>query len=182
MDRDKARLPDGRVFLIHNIKIDERYRHPDYTCTLGDGALSETGRIDLFKLESTKPGDPSFVARWDGGNRSFLHKIRYDVDIDIIGVSARDERRFKKGRGGYGGHHTMRVKQDENKYDVRITVPAGVVFDATVSFNRRHAIEISAPIPSKVTVGMTKAGWLAKLISVIMYLYQLARSSVRLRG
>jgi hypothetical protein len=135
-------------------------------------------------LKSTKPGDPSFVARWDGGNRSFLHKIRYDVDVDIVGVSAGEERRFKKGRGGYGGHHTMRVKQDENKYDVRITVPAGVVFDATVSFNRQHAIENSAPISSEVTVGMTKvvAGWLAKLISVIMYLYRLARSSVRLRG
>jgi hypothetical protein len=61
MEKDKARMPDGRVFVIHNIKIEERYRHPDYACTRCNGALSETGRIDIFELRSTKPDHPSFT-------------------------------------------------------------------------------------------------------------------------
>jgi hypothetical protein len=164
MENAKARIPDGRVFVIRNIKIEERYRHPDYACTRCNGALSETGRIDIFELRSTKPDHPSFIARWDGGNRSFFRKIRYDVDIDIVGVSAGDERRFKKGKAGYGGHHTTRVNQGENKYDVLITVPAGLVFDATISFNRKHGMSIEAPVLSEVKVSTAKiaAGWLAK--------------------
>jgi hypothetical protein len=171
MDKDKARLPDGRVFAIHNIKLEERYRHPDYDYTLGDGALSETGRIDLFELKSKKPNDPSFIARWDGGNRVFPHKIQYAVDIDIQGVSKAEQRRFRKGKGGYSGHHTTRASPDENRYEVLITTPSGVVFDATVSFNRHHGIAFTTKIDIVVT-----------LRTVIMKAYQLARSSVRFCG
>jgi hypothetical protein len=142
MDKDQARKPDGRVFAIRNIKIEELYRNPDYTCALGDGALSKTGRIVLFEVRSARSSDPSFVARWDGGNRSFLHKIKYEVDIDIVGVSKAEQRRFRKRRGGYKGHHTIRVNQDGNKYEVSIATPFGPVFEANVSFNQ-HGIALT---------------------------------------
>src|ERR1700692_2783857 len=120
MDRDKARSPDGRVFAISNLQLEERYRHPDYAFTEGNGQLSETGRIVLFELKSRKPGDPAFVARWDGGNRKFLHKIQYAVDIDILGVSGADQKQFRKGVGGYSGHHANRLSDTENRYNVLI--------------------------------------------------------------
>ena len=110
-------------------------------------------------------------------------KIRYDLDIDIIGVSDEEIRNFKGCKNGYCGHHTKQVGS-ENKYNVLLRTPAGLIFNATISFTRQHDVLSAAPLHEvvMVTSNQTRASVFARLRGLIMRLYQLARSSVRLRG
>ena len=83
MDRMSAQTADGRVFEIRDLKVDERFMHPDYLFEEADGTLAATRRLVLFKIIPKLTGYPSFVARWDGGNRAFLRKIRYSPQHGI---------------------------------------------------------------------------------------------------
>jgi hypothetical protein len=142
MNRDKARLQDGRVFDIRDLNVEQRYLHPDYTYVKGDGKLSETGQLILFELKPNKESDPSFIARWDGGNRAIPEKIQYAVDIDMRGPSKAAEKKFRDGADGYCGHHTEKVSDTENKYRALIKTPNGRVFDATICFTKHHGLTI----------------------------------------
>jgi hypothetical protein len=155
MRRPKGRVPDGRVFDIRDIKADTRYLHPDYEYLAGDGSLADNDRLLVFELWPKISGLPSFVGRWDGGNRAIPNKSRYDLDIDIRDVSDEQVGQFKGCKNGYGGHHTVPVGS-ENKYTVHVTTPAGLVFDATISFRKRHAILLTAATHSSVTLTTTK--------------------------
>jgi hypothetical protein len=121
MRKQKGRVPDGRVFDIRDIEADIRYLHTDYEYANGDGSLSDANddRVLVFHLTPKLTNLPSFVGRWDGGNRSVPTKIRYDLDVDIRGVSDEEVRQFKSGKKGYDGHHTEQVGS-ENKYKVRL--------------------------------------------------------------
>jgi hypothetical protein len=132
--------PDGHVFAVRDIILDERHLDPDYERITGDGLLSPTGRVILFRLQPKIVEMPSFVARWDGGARTFLHKIRYDVDIDMENASKLARWRFRKGMGAYCGHHSVKLSPDENKYRVFIKGPKGVLYDADISFSRHHGV------------------------------------------
>jgi hypothetical protein len=154
MRSPKGRVPDGRVFDIRDIKAEKRYLHPDYEYLEGDGSLADNDRLLVFELRPKISGLPSFVGRWDGGNRAIPNKIRYDLDIDIRNVSKEQIGQFKDCKNGYGGHHPVPV--GENKYTVHLTTPAGLVFDATISFSKHHAILLTAAAHSSVTLTRTK--------------------------
>ena len=182
MRRPKGRVPDGRVFDIRDIKADIRHLHLDYEYVAGDGSLADNDRLLIFELDPKISGLPSFVGRWDGGNRSIPSKIRYDLDIDIRDVSDEVVKQFESCKNGYGGHHTTQVGT-ENKYLVDLKTPTGLIFDATISFSKHHALLATAPIANNVTVtAATKRACICqKLKAGIVRLYQLARSSVRPR-
>ena len=96
---------DGKVFENFSVEIRPTYLNPTYT--LSDqtaNEISPTGLLKVFELNSSGDG-PSFTARWDGGNRSGGSE-RYELDMDIHGVSDQERIRFKHGLGGYSGHHT----------------------------------------------------------------------------
>ena len=149
MRRLKGRVPDGRVFDIRDIDADTRNLHPDYEYVVGDGSLADNDRLLVFELRPKILDLPSFVGRWDGGNRAVPNKVRHDLDIDIRDVSDEQMRQFKGCKDGYGGHHTVQVGS-ENKYIVHLTTPAGLVFDATISFSKHHAILLTAATHSSV--------------------------------
>jgi hypothetical protein len=177
MRKLKGRVADGRVFEIRDIKADTRYLHADYEYAEGDGSLADDDRLLVFHLCPTKAGLPSFTARWDGGNRSILRKIRYDLDVDINDVLPSEVKRFKKGKDGYCGHHTRQVG-GENKYIVHLTTPAGLIFDATITFTKHHAQLNASTVRSSVTLSTTKwSAWVpVTLRRILVHLYQLARS------
>jgi hypothetical protein len=182
MRKPRGRVSDGRVFEISDIKADTRHLHPDYKYVVADGSLAENDRLLIFELCPKIAGLPSFAARWDGGNRS--GKVQYALDIDIRGVSDEEIKQFKRGKNGYCGHHAKQVG-NENKYHVRLKTPVALIFDATITFSRQHnLLASSSAIGSEVTVTQEKRrpSILKRLANGIMYLYQLARSSVRLRG
>jgi hypothetical protein len=137
----------------------------------GDGKLPDANddRVIVFELRSKKPDLPSFSARWDGGNRSVPSSIQYDLDIDLIGAP-REAKRFKRGEVGYARHHAIRVGT-ENKYNVCLKIPViGLIFDATITFSRHHALTLGATIGNKVTVDtiVNKESILARLWRAIM--------------
>jgi len=144
MDRRKARFEDGRVFDIRDLREDIRFIHPDYRYIKGNGTLSDTGELVLFKLIPKSLTSSTFVARWDGGSRGFLHKTRYDVDVDMDGPGKAEEKQFRNGKNGYSGHHTTKISDAENKYRVCISTPSGQVFDANISFSKHHRLTLSA--------------------------------------
>ena len=184
MRKAKGRVPDGRVFEIRDINAITRYLHPDYEYVQCDGTLRDNDWLLIFEVRPKTAGPPSFKARWDGGNRAAPQTIRYDLDIDIHGVSNAEVERFKKSKDGYSGHHTKKTSADENRYDIYLTTPAGLIFDAAISFSKHHALSLGNPIDNVATVSTTRvpAGTLTKLKSFAMSLYQVMRSILRFWG
>ncbi|PWT79641.1 MAG: hypothetical protein C5B58_13110 [Acidobacteria bacterium] len=137
----RIRRQDGKAFATYNIEIHEGYRDPLYTVSKEtSNVISGTGLLKVFELKPSHDG-PSFIGRWDGGSRDAGKEERYDLDIDIEGVSDQEQRRFEKEKGGYAGHHTTKVDSDRGwKYHVCIHTPAGIVFEGTGCFNLHRKI------------------------------------------
>lgn len=177
-----GRVPDGRVFEIRDVKADIRHIHADYEYIEGDGSLADDDRLLVFHLRPKQSGLPSFVGRWDGGNRSIPTKIRYDLDVDIRGVPDREIKDFKRGKSGYRGHHTKQI-DGQNKYILYLTTPAGLIFDATITFTKHHNLLSEGTVGSSVTLSTTKS--LARISTSLSRLFasfcRLARSIMRSR-
>ena len=91
----RIRRQDGKAFVSYNIEIHEIYRDPMYSVSKEtSNVISGTGLLKVFELKLSH-GGPSFVGRWDGGSRDAGKKERYDLDIDIEGVSDQEQRRFE---------------------------------------------------------------------------------------
>src|SRR5438105_9027443 len=87
---------DGKVFENYNIEIRETYLNPKYTLSKeASNVISRTGLLKIFELKPSQNGS-SFVGRWDGGSRDEGKQERFDLDVDIEGVSAEEKHRFKK--------------------------------------------------------------------------------------
>lgn len=148
MSRDekerRVQIEDGKAFDTYNIEIRETYLNPKYT--LGkhaSHAISRTGLLKVFELMPSQDG-PLFVGRWDGGSRGSGKQERFDLDVDIQGVSKGAKRRFKKGEEGYAGHHTTKIDSDRGwKYEVCIRTPEGLIFEGTVCFNLHRKVGLS---------------------------------------
>jgi hypothetical protein len=135
---------DGRAFETHYIEIDVTYLNPKFTLSKQTAhAMTGNGLLKVFELNPSG-GGPSFIGRWDGGSRDPGKTERYDLDIDIYGVSPQEKRRFKKGERGYSGHHTTKVESDRgHKYQVSLCTPDGKIFEGTVCFNLHRKIAVS---------------------------------------
>jgi hypothetical protein len=133
---------DGKAFETYNIEINRTYLNPKYTLSKETANVrTGEGLLKVFKLNPSGDG-PSFVGRWDGGSRDPGKKERYDLDIDIYGVSDEEKLRFKKREGGYSGHHTSKVESDRgHKYQVSLCTPDEKIFEGTVCFNLLRKIE-----------------------------------------
>ena len=119
--------PEVRCFHVRDFGLVEvRFLSPDYAFEECDGTLTPTGRLDIFRLSARDPSLPGFAARWDGGNR-YGHE-QFDLDIDMVNVG--DVEIAKPT-----GHH---------RYEVTITTPLGVVFDATCSFTLHRQVTVKA--------------------------------------
>jgi hypothetical protein len=159
MDPKRALKQDGKVFDVVNVAKTERYLKPDYRCEAGTGTREPTGKLTVFRLIPRDEKLPSFEARWDGGNRE-TNRERFDLDIDIQGVSKSEKRKFEKGGGGYSGHHATEIPVTEgHAYEVSIATPAGKIFDGTVSFTlcRQQEISVSVPVQASLDIQVIRA-------------------------
>jgi len=147
--KDKERRvhkPDGKVFEVRDLDVQRRHLDPDYEFEMGDGTLGPTGHLIVFTLKPIRSGLPAFTARWDGGVREG-GKERFDLDVDIDGVSESERRRFRNGKEGYAGHHAVKVQSATgHAYDVTINTPRGTIFEAAVSFtlHRKLGLDVSS--------------------------------------
>lgn len=150
MDRkgkeNRVSKQDGKVFEALDVHVDERYRSEEYILSKSEvAAITPTGHLVIFELRPVAGSGPSFVGRWDGGSRDAGKSERYDLDIDIQGVSEAVMRQFKNAEGGYSGHHSTNVPTATGRaYQVCIRIPQKMIFDGTVSFSVLRKMELSA--------------------------------------
>lgn len=151
---DRVLRQDGKVFEARDLRIDEQYRNEEYVLSKPDvPTITPTGQFVIFELRSVAPSGPYFVGRWDGGCRSVGKQERDDLDVDILGVSEAATRQFKKGVGGYSGHHSTKVPTLTGRaYRVCISIPQKMIFDGTVSFSALRKTEFSATTATMATV------------------------------
>jgi hypothetical protein len=158
MTRDEKRRriqkQDGKAFETYNVEIkttflDPRYRPPLESCNV----IADTGPLNVFELMPISENLPSFKGRWDEKKEA--------LDVDIEGVSKAEWRRFKDGRQGYSGHHSKRVSSAKGwAYEVSISTPGGMVFEATVCFNLLRKIGFEAsmqPFAGKLDTKVVRA-------------------------
>jgi hypothetical protein len=134
---------DGRVFEIA-AEIETRYLDAGYVLTEDTPAtLSSTGWLRIFTVAPIAGAGPSFTARWDGGSREPGKAERYDLDVDISGVSPQEARFFKTGTHGHSGHHATRLSPNAWDYQVAVQIPIGVLFEAVVRLRLHRRLEFS---------------------------------------
>jgi hypothetical protein len=137
MDPEKVALLDGKVRAVHHLNLTTQFLDESYRLERHDEPeLKRTGRLEIFRLVPKHSGAlPSFAFRWDEHGESNEGAL----DVDLVG-SARDQRLFKNGRGGWSGHHTVRtVALDRREFAVNITAP-NPIFRAIVSFGVHRAV------------------------------------------
>jgi len=129
------------------VEIEVTYLNPNYALSnQAAKVVTGTGLLEIFRINPKVDG-PLFIGRWDGGSREPGKKERYDLDIDIEGVSPEEKRRFMSGKGGYSGHHTIQIESDRGrKYHVSLCIPGAKIFDGSVCFNVLRKIGFEATL------------------------------------
>src|SRR5258705_8571317 len=95
--KERIQEQDGKAFETFNIEIDVTYLNPKYPPPKQTAnVMTGNGLLKVFELNPSGSG-PSFIGRWDGGSRDPGKTERYDLDIDIYGVSPQELCHFKKG-------------------------------------------------------------------------------------
>ncbi|WP_342723876.1 hypothetical protein AAFG07_32980 [Bradyrhizobium sp. B097] len=138
MDRqakiNRTRTRDGRVSEVRNLEVNPTAIHPGYKLEWCDGILSETGKLEIFRVVPKSGSDPSFVARWDQGPE--------ELDIDMRGASNCRMKRFKAEQGNYKGHHPLRTADPSKRiFTIDIRTPE-TIFAGTVSFSNTYEMAI----------------------------------------
>lgn len=157
----RVQKQDGKVFGNLKVEIHPTYLNPKYTLPKQTAnEISPTGLLKVFEINPFE-GGPSFTARWDGGSREVGRKERYDLDIDIDGVSEEERSRFKNGQGGFSGHHTVKVPSDTgHKYQVSLRTPGEMIFEGTVCFSlhRKLGFDESIQFTEMLDTKVIRAG------------------------
>ena len=103
-EKEECIQRSNRVVGNRDISIQEIYRSQHYTCSQRiANTITSTGLLTVFKLMPLSVNLPYFVARWDEKNQTI------DIDIKGKGVSKTEKDLFKKGKGGYSGHWSVKV-------------------------------------------------------------------------
>ncbi len=134
MHKKKVFLKNGRsvfrVDKVFNQSIRTIYIDAGYQIGILKNGLTDTGLLQVFKLEATHTQLPSFIGRWDD--------VAETLDVDMFGGSAKARQNFYAGRNGCAGHHPMRTSDTARVYVIRIELSNKVIFDGLVSFNINH--------------------------------------------
>jgi hypothetical protein len=124
MDRNKYAKIELRPNKATKISIRPESISPNYELkSQPNSNATDTGHLELFRLEPLDPALPSFSARWDTKPNT--------IDIDLIG-DPKASKAFKAGLAGYGGHHTTILSDSPRIYRVDIETPSGRVFSAEI--------------------------------------------------
>jgi hypothetical protein len=124
MDKLKFANAPLRATEVRNIRLSTRQINPKYQVDSGiNSTTSDTGRLEVLRIEARQPSLPTFSCRWDLNANT--------VDIDLIG-DAVARRAFEKGKRGYRGHHTTIVSDSPRIYEITIHMPGEHVFTGTI--------------------------------------------------
>ena len=103
MKKEQVARQDGKAFRTNTVRVEkEEYKDPQYTIeTYGSRGIGETGLLEIGRIVPVVSGLPRFLLRWDERQEA--------LDVNIEGISEAEVERFKRGQGGYKGHHTVRI-------------------------------------------------------------------------
>lgn len=120
MQRDRYAKIELRPNKATEITISPEQIHPNYKLRSEPSSLAtDTGHLELFRLEPVEGERPMFSARWDLKPNT--------IDIDLIG-DVKAGTAFKAESGGYKGHHTVVVSETPRVYLADVRTPMGIVF------------------------------------------------------
>jgi hypothetical protein len=119
MQRNKYAKTQLRPKKASPIEITVEQIHPKYRLKSQPTSLAtDTGHLELFRLEPLERELPTFSARWDKPDT---------IDIDLVG-DAKASKTFKAEVGGYKGHHTVSASDSPRTYQVDIQTATGIIF------------------------------------------------------
>src|SRR6266481_4274786 len=130
MQKDKYAKPEPRPNKATDIEITAEWISPNYK--LRHSSISEatdTGHLELFRLEPIDDQFPCFSARWDWKPNT--------VDVDLIGDEEANKA-FKAESGGYKGHHT--TSDSPRSYQIDIQTPVCSVFRGKIALSVELAL------------------------------------------
>jgi hypothetical protein len=97
--------PDGRV---HSTRVKNKaveYLAAGYSLrVLSENAITATGHTLVGEIVPDEPHLPTFQLRWDEKENC--------CNVDMLGSDGKAIRQFRKGTGGYRGHHAQIVDRD----------------------------------------------------------------------
>jgi hypothetical protein len=142
----RVQKQDGKAFENYNIKIRRSYLNPKYHLKRQTAnVITPTGLLKVFELTSLTTG-PSFTGRYYRDSKQTAPELKIDIDR----VSPGEKQRFKRGRGGYAGHHAEKVlNSPDRKYRVCIRTPNELIFKGTILFNLHFKMEIEEKLTFK---------------------------------
>lgn len=137
LDPDKVRKKDGKARKPIKVDVSGGYSlNSDYRLQLCSGRpIGNTGLLVIFEIIPKFPTLPRFIGRWDE---------KADVlDVDIQKVSKAEGSKFKRGRGGYSGHHPAIISKTDREFHVNVQYCSNIVFDGVISFGLHRELELS---------------------------------------
>jgi hypothetical protein len=111
----------------HNIQIATEFLSGDYKePTARVVRSSNTGHLELLRIEPNRSDFPTFSIRWDQSDDS--------VDVDLLG-DHEEHYKYAQQKTGYRGHKTDRVAENPRTQAIDIETPCtGPVFKGVISF------------------------------------------------
>ena len=141
MDKDSFAKKPSKTLGSRDILVTTEFLSADYCeppASVKEVRTTETGHLELLRIEPKRAGFPSFSVRWD-------HKAN-SIDVDLVSSSEEEVRLFKAEEHGYRGHHTERDRPSRS-YPIDIQTPAtGPVFKGTIALN----IDLGMLVTSRV--------------------------------
>jgi hypothetical protein len=136
MDIKEVEEGDGAKAIL-NVSEEREYVHPDYDLVLGEGQIGQTGLLAIatLKLKNPRTGSlPDFVLRWDDKDDR--------LDVDSLSKLEKEQRLFRRGTGGYCGHHSVRISTSPRAFEINLAWQGQGIYRGRLKFNL--SIDLSA--------------------------------------
>ncbi len=143
MDPRIVEKKDGKAFAVLKVHpLDGHFIAHSYELRCFDEIrISNTGWLKVFELVPHAVSEPRFIGRWD--------ERAEQLDVDITGVPESISQKFKRGSGGYNGHHSQRLATEGRQYKVAISIPEGKIFEAVMCFGVLRELELKGSLEVK---------------------------------
>ena len=129
--RRAARCDKVHIEPVYDYYCDREYKLKLYKTA----KIKPNNLLIVGEMKPQKRSLPGFWFRWDERANA--------LDVDILGVPDSIKDLFKKGEGGYGGHHTNKVISDKRIYEADIRIPQTHVFHGFLGFHPFREVKIN---------------------------------------
>jgi hypothetical protein len=135
MDAEKAERDERLAIAAHSLKIRWDFLHPGYRVEHGSCERIGGDALEILKIICINDERRFFRGRWDRDRKTPAGTLDDRLDFDLFLPDATMCDDFKRGRGGWSGHHTkLESDPDSRTFEVEIKSPDRLICKGTVSF------------------------------------------------